>query len=481
MNESILIMRDNFHAFAQFISIEVFKFKDNSKFLKDFCEFYQSITVELESGKSTIATVSAPVQHGKTTKNLMWLAWMTGRTQGKIPLNYFCADDNLRRRASREYLKIVTSRAFELVFGDFFSKATSSDGIFTLMDSDIGFRLCGGGHTGFPSSISIIDDPYKARSDAFSEAKIKSVKEYFETDVFSRLTPAYAVIVLHSRWHTKDLIGTIDRDPNRWQAKSFVRPAILDDGTALMPEWRPIEWLEKQRATLGSQMFAALYEQKPVESVNSPFNIDRIPYDNIPDKTPVRYYITVDPANSKSASADYTCIFVFAVTPDAKFYLVDGLRDRLNINERSTALRNFCAKYNPGWVGYERYGMQVDIEYIQAERSRLNLPHLPIVELGGRMSKEDRILRLVGLFNNKILMLPITMIKRSITGDVYDLVAIIIDELLDFPVGEHDDAIDALSRIIDIWTAKPSYPEKTIKPNTGAELKKQLLRPKNTY
>ena len=464
--------QDNFLAFAQLMSLEIFGFDDDSDFLRDMCQFYDGIWHEVSSGGQVLADISAPVQHGKTTKAIIWAAYVAGLTQGAIPVNYFCADDNLRRRAAREFAKLVNHPAYEWVFGKFFRAADINDGIFTLPDSQIGFRILGGGHTGFPSSVIIIDDPYKSRRDAFSKNKCREVRESFEADTFSRLTPAYAVVVLHSRWHKNDLISWIQKDPGRWNSRSFIRAAIKD-GKALIPKWRSLAWLESQRLSLGNQMFAALYQQNPVESQESPFQVDIIPRLNPPPGC--RYYITVDSANSRRDNADYTVMLVFAVDSAGKFYLVDGLRDRIAIDARSRELRKLAERWNPAWIGYEKYGLNTDIEYIQAERRMLNQPRLPIVELGGRASKHDRILRLVGLFNQGILNLPDCIEKVNSKGEPYNLVDCILDELLDFPTGEYDDAIDALSRIIDLHTAKPIAPRTAYEPESGKEIRARIL------
>lgn len=52
-------------------------------------------------------------------------------------------------------------------------------------------------------------------------------------------------------------------------------------------------------------------------------------------------------------------------------------------------------------MGYEQYGMQADIDYIQEEMNRRNY-RFSLTKLGGVMSKFERIQRLVPLFEQGV-------------------------------------------------------------------------------
>ena len=75
-------------------------------------------------------------------------------------------------------------------------------------------------------------------------------------------------------------------------------------------------------------------------------------------------YILVDPANSKAKKADYTAMVVVGLSADKNYYVLDLVRDRLNLGERKERLFGLHKKWNPIGVGYESYGMMIDIDYI---------------------------------------------------------------------------------------------------------------------
>jgi hypothetical protein len=106
-------------------------------------------------------------------------------------------------------------------------------------------------------------------------------------------------------------------------------------------------------------------------------------------------------------------------------------------------------KYRPLKVGYEKYGMQSDIEHIKDCQNRINY-RFDIVELGGPMPKNDRIRRLVPIYETgrfyhleKCCRIGQDGKERDLTKDFID------EEYYSFPVGMHDDMLDCQARIVD--------------------------------
>lgn len=160
-------------------------------------------------------------------------------------------------------------------------------------------------------------------------------------------------------------------------------------------------------------------------------------------------YLLVDPAGERKQGSDYTVMLVVGLAEDGNYYLIDGIRDRLNLTARADALFRLHRKYKPLAVGYEKYGMQADIEHVQSEQERRHY-RFPIIALGGAMPKKDRIRRLVPLFEQGRMYLPKELFFVDSQGKERDLVhEFVHDELLAFPVSRHDDMLDCLARITD--------------------------------
>lgn len=172
-------------------------------------------------------------------------------------------------------------------------------------------------------------------------------------------------------------------------------------------------------------------------------------YDILGNHTNWNFYILVDSASEKKRSSDYTVIVVLGLAPDNNYYLVDGFRDRLNLTERTNKLFELHKKWLPKNTGYEKYGMQSDIEHIKYIQEQFNY-RFNIVELGGSMPKNDRIRRLVPIFENHRFYLPHKLLFMGSDGKIHDFVGEFIQfEYNTFPVCSHDDMLDCIARVTD--------------------------------
>lgn len=102
-------------------------------------------------------------------------------------------------------------------------------------------------------------------------------------------------------------------------------------------------------------------------------------------------------------------------------------------------------------MGYEKYGMQGDVHYLQKAQNELNY-RFPIIELGGQMAKPDRIRRLIPLFQAKRVYLPLVLMYRNYANDTRDICQDFISHeytIFPAPAPAHDDMLDALARICD--------------------------------
>lgn len=269
--------------------------------------------------------------------------------------------------------------------------------------------------------------------------------------------------MIGTRWHHNDTYRSIiDRG-----AAIERRHAVTIDGTA---EGEPVLWsrevVAQKRRDMGPYTFAAQMLLDPAADRTQGFRNDWLRYYQVTTETDfsrMNKYLLVDPASTKKRESDYTAMVVIGLGDDGNYYLLDAVRDRLSLRERGDSLFSLHRRWRPSRVGYERYGMQADIEHYRERMSRENY-RFEIVELGGQIAKADRIRRLIPPFESGRVHLPETLIKVDYEGRHVDLVAAFVnEEYRDFPVAQHDDFFDALSRIMDpelgaVWP-KPAIPE----------------------
>jgi len=254
--------------------------------------------------------------------------------------------------------------------------------------------------------------------------------------------------IIGTRYHAADTYADI---LEKGTALARVH-AATSDGT---PEGYPVLFshkaLDDKRRDMGPYIFACQMLQNPLADKAQGFDPEwfkRTDTDT-PDAMGMNVYILVDPASAKKKHSDYTSMWAVGLNTDQSYYILDGIRDRLNLSERSKALFSLHRKWRPVAVGYEQYGMQADIEHMHFRMEQENY-RFNIIELGGQMPKPDRIRRLVPAFEQGRFWFPVRLMKMRADNTAYDLTEEFYrQEYSTFPVSSHDDMLDCLSRILD--------------------------------
>jgi phage terminase large subunit-like protein len=256
-----------------------------------------------------------------------------------------------------------------------------------------------------------------------------------------------------TRWHHADLYKTIlDR-----RAAVERRHAATIDGTEDgEPVFLTRESLAEKRRMMGPYTFGAQMLLNPTAGHAQGFKDEWLRYhQETGDADSLNKYILGDAASEKKRNSDYTALGVIGLGSDNNYYVLDMVRDRLNLTERGDALFALHRRWKPRGVAYESYGLMADVEYFQDRMRRENY-HFEITKVGGQMPKPDRIKRLVPVCEQGRFYLPETCGKVDYEGKYVDLVqSFLNDEYRAFPVPAHDDMLDMLSRIFDIETVWP--------------------------
>jgi len=231
--------------------------------------------------------------------------------------------------------------------------------------------------------------------------------------------------------------------------KPRIHPATKDGSFEGEPVfWDDETWKDKLRAKTRYNA-ACQYLQNPIADKTMGFQRQYVKYFDNVSGAGMNKILLCDPANEKKKKSDYTAMVVWGLAPDGNLYLLDLIRDRLSLAERTDAFFALHDKWKPYFSGWEKYGKDADIEHIKDIQERRNY-RFDIVPLGGTMSKNDRIHRLTAWFEQGRVYLPRHLFVRNWEGAMIDLVEAFLTQEFDvFPVGEHDDMLDVMSRIDD--------------------------------
>ena len=314
-----------------------------------------------------------------------------------------------------------------------------------------GYRLgtsVGGTLTGRGGSLIIIDDPMKP-CEALSASRRRAVHEWYDTTLVSRLDDKTSdvIILVMQRLHVDDLVGhVLDRDD--WThldlpaiaERPYAVPIGPDEvhhravGDVLHPEREPLVELERLRTAMGSQAFAAQYQQAPVPAEGHLIRrawLRRygVPLVHRPDDLIVQSWDTA----SKSEEIHDFSVCTTWLLRGRESYLLEVFRERLEYPELRRAVLRLARAHEPEAVLIEDKGSGTHL--IQDLRRSGEL--WPIA----RSPEGDKVMRLHAQsvrFEAGEVVLP----ERAPWLDDF------LAELLAFPAGRHDDQVDSLTQAL---------------------------------
>ena len=249
-----------------------------------------------------------------------------------------------------------------------------------------------------------------------------------------------------TRYHANDTYKTM---MDRGSAMPRIYPATHNGKIDGEPVLMSKESLAEKRRDMGPYTFGTQMLQDPVSDKAMSFKREWLQFYDEIDHSKLNKYLLVDPASEKKKTNDYTVQVVIGLGADNNYYLIDGVRDRMNLTERTDKLIEFHRDHSPQLTGYEKYGKDSDIEHIKYVQEKQNY-RFPITPLGGHVAKNDRIKALIPIFEQGRFYLPKKLFFVDREGKVQDFVRLLIDNEYDaFPVSTHDDMLDCVARILD--------------------------------
>jgi len=249
-----------------------------------------------------------------------------------------------------------------------------------------------------------------------------------------------------TRYHFLDALGEVIKDGT---ATSRIVPATKDGTETGEPVFLTPEQLASKRRKMGPYIFGCQMLLNPRADAAMGFKPEWIRYYIPKSYHGMNIYMLCDPAGEKKRTSDYTVIEVMGLAADRNVYTIKCVRARMNLTERTRCLIDMHRQFRPLKVGYEKYGKDSDIEHIKEVMEQENY-RFSITPLGGTMAKNDRIRRLVPLFEQGRWWLPQVDNFTDPDGRVRNASEEFVnEELLAFPVSTHDDMLDTKSRILD--------------------------------
>lgn len=326
----------------------------------------------------------------------------------------------------------------------------------------------GGGVTGRPADLMVIDDPIKSRAEADSEKYRQKVWDWWTDEASARLAPGAPVVMILTRWHQDDLAGRLLAEKDSpWRVLNI--PAQADhkpeNGETDVLGREPGEFMisargrtreqwELRKRAAGSRTWQALYQGNPSSPEGTMFKrehwrmYDAPLWVERPDGSRVvtgfdDLLISWDMTFKGTEGADYVAGQVWA-RRGADAYLLDQIHGRMDFVETLQRFKELAARWPQAVL--KLVEDKANGPAVIAMLARTVPGIVPVEPDGGKEARAAAVSPLVEAHN---VWLP--------EPDLAPWISKFIDECADFPTGTHDDQVDAMTQALNRLVLQPLF------------------------
>ncbi|MET3689878.1 putative phage terminase large subunit-like protein [Priestia megaterium] len=325
----------------------------------------------------------------------------------------------------------------------------------------------GGGITGMGMTYGIIDDPFKNRKEAESKTIRNAVWDWYASTFYTRLEKDARVLIILTRWHEDDLAGRLlkqaEEDPEAEQWTVINYPAIAEQpidetdpreiGEPLWPSKYSLEALTKIKKAVGTYEWSALYQQRPSPSEGNILNRKWWKYYRVRPERFDEIIQSWDCAFKDNNDSDFVVGQVWGKIGADK-YLLDQVKDRMDLPTTINALKNLTAKWPSATTKLieDKANGPAVIQMLKHEISGM----IPVNPQGGKVARAYAASPEVEAGN---VYLP----DPSIAPWIHDFV----EETAAFPNSTNDDATDCFTQAMIHWQT-PRDIKRVARPTIGS-------------
>lgn len=229
-------------------------------------------------------------------------------------------------KAVRNDISEIKADLIKVVYSDIFpeTRIKHGDGAMNLWSLEGGYSNYlatspTGTATGFGASLLIIDDLIKNSEEAFNETVLDKHWEWFTNTMLSRVEEGGKIIIIMTRWSSKDLAGRalVHFEEGGKKVCHINLKALQDDRSMLCDEILSRKSYESKTRAMSPEIAAANYQQEPIDMkgrLNSSFKT----YDGeLPDFKEIKNY-----TYTADTGSDYLCSFNYGVISITKRLLL---------------------------------------------------------------------------------------------------------------------------------------------------------------
>jgi predicted phage terminase large subunit-like protein len=397
----------------------------------------------IAEGKLKRLIINMPPRHTKSEfASFLLPAWMIGK-RPKLKIIQSTHTTELAVRFGRKAKNLMDSQEYKQVFETRLREDSQAAGKWeTEQGGEYYAAGVGSAITGRGADLLIIDDPH-SEQDAMNIDAIERAYEWYTSGPRQRLQPGGAIVLVMTRWNTKDLTGALlkaqgETKSDKWELIEF--PAILPSGKPVWPEFWKLEELEGVKSSISLQKWNAQWMQNPTSEEGAIIKREwwrEWTHDYIP---PLEHVIqSYDTAFMKKETADYSAITtwgVFHLNQDSgpQLILLDAVKDRFEFPELRRVAYEQYKYWNPETVLIEAKASGLPLTY---ELRKMGIPVINYTPSRGN-DKHTRVNSVAPLFESGQIWAPV---DKEFAQEV-------IEECAAFPYGDHDDLVDSMTQAV---------------------------------
>lgn len=426
-------------------------YKPDRKYLVDFCntlqDFYES--------EDEVLVINCPPRHGKSRTLSMFVEWLLG-----VDVNEKIMTCSYNETLSTTFSKNVRNAIMEekadkdkIVFSDVFpkTKIKKGDAAANLWSLENGYNNYlatspSGTATGFGATLLVVDDMVKNAEEAYNEVVLENHWEWFTNTMLSRLEEGGKIVVVMTRWATKDLAGRVldHFGSSNYKVRHINYKALQDDGTMLCDEILSRKSYEMKVKAMGLDIASANYQQEPIDVKGRLYTHIKT-YDKLPtDKDGNSLFETIRCyTDTADKGDDYLCSIVYGIY-NRECYILDVVytKEAMEITEPRIARQLYeysvnvaDIESNNGGRGFGRAVERILLTKYRTNQCQINLFHQS-------KNKQARILSMSTWVMEHIYF-------PTNWADKYPEFYVSIMEYQKEGKNKHDDAEDALTGVAE--------------------------------
>jgi len=386
--------------------------------------------------------INMPPRHTKSEFSSFLLpAWMIGRNP-KLKIIQSTHTTELAVRFGRKAKTLIDSPEYQQIFQTRLREDSQAAGKWeTQQGGEYYAAGVGSAITGRGADLLIIDDPH-SEQDALNLEALERAYEWYTSGPRQRLQPGGTIVLVMTRWNTKDLTGKLlnaqrETKADQWEIIEF--PAIMPSGKPVWPEYWDKEELEGVKASLSLQKWNSQWMQNPTSEEGA--LIKREWWNNWEGEVPPLHHViqSYDTAFMKKETADYSAITTWGVfyrneDSGPQLILLDAIKERYEFPELRRVAYEQYQYWQPETVIVESKASGLPLTY---ELRKMGIPVINFTPSKGN-DKHTRVNSVAPLFESGQIWAPT---EKEFAQEV-------IEECAAFPYGDHDDLVDSMTQAV---------------------------------